>query len=363
MVVATRAGDHFADELERRLGALRIATKYPRIATRYFESSGRQAEVIEVKGSVELAPISGLAEGIVDLHRQRAHAAREPPRGAGGDRGLHRAAGREPRVAQAAPGGDRRRSCGGSASGSMHARHFTLESRDRGDVDALAEAMRGLVEPPGAVTAAVAEILERGPRATATARCTSSPCAGTARRRRRTSAFRRSRSPPRRRRSTATCGSGSNAAIANVERLAQAELSADLTVDMPQGQSVTIRELPVRRAGAYVPGGRAAYPVLRRDVLRAGPRRRRRGGRGRHAAGPRRTANPVILAACALCGVEEVHLMGGAQAIAALAYGTATRGAGRRDRGTGQLLRAGGQAPGRRTWSGSTASPGPASCS
>ncbi len=67
MVVATRAGDHFADELERRLGALRIATKYPRIAARYFEDSGRQAEVIEVKGSVELAPISGLAEAIVDL--------------------------------------------------------------------------------------------------------------------------------------------------------------------------------------------------------------------------------------------------------------------------------------------------------
>jgi ATP phosphoribosyltransferase len=67
MVVATRAGDHFADELERRLGAIRIATKYPRLATRYFEASGRQAEVIEVKGSVELAPIAGLADGIVDL--------------------------------------------------------------------------------------------------------------------------------------------------------------------------------------------------------------------------------------------------------------------------------------------------------
>jgi ATP phosphoribosyltransferase len=67
MVVATRAGDNFADELERRLGALRIATKYPRVATRYFEDSGRQAEVIEVKGSVELAPLSGLADGIVDL--------------------------------------------------------------------------------------------------------------------------------------------------------------------------------------------------------------------------------------------------------------------------------------------------------
>ena len=40
--------------------------------------------------------------------------------------------------------------------------------------------------------------------------------------------------------------------------------------------------------------------------------------------GPDGTANPVILAACALCGVQEVHLMGGAQAVAALAYGTAT---------------------------------------
>jgi ATP phosphoribosyltransferase len=67
MVVATQAGNRFADELERRLGAIRIATKYPRVASRYFEESGRQAEVIEVKGSVELAPLAGLAEGIVDL--------------------------------------------------------------------------------------------------------------------------------------------------------------------------------------------------------------------------------------------------------------------------------------------------------
>lgn len=67
MVVASRAGNRFADDLERRLGAVRIATKYPRVAARYFDQSGRQAEVIEVKGSVELAPLSGLADGIVDL--------------------------------------------------------------------------------------------------------------------------------------------------------------------------------------------------------------------------------------------------------------------------------------------------------
>jgi ATP phosphoribosyltransferase len=51
----------------RRLGVLRVATKYPRIASRYLEDTGRQAEIVEVKGSVELAPLTGLAEAIVDL--------------------------------------------------------------------------------------------------------------------------------------------------------------------------------------------------------------------------------------------------------------------------------------------------------
>jgi ATP phosphoribosyltransferase len=67
MVLAGRQGDASLGESERRLGTMRIATKYPRIAERYFEETGRQAEVIEVKGSVELAPLVGLADGIVDL--------------------------------------------------------------------------------------------------------------------------------------------------------------------------------------------------------------------------------------------------------------------------------------------------------
>jgi ATP phosphoribosyltransferase len=67
MVLAGRAGDDALDEDERRLGTMRIATKYPRIAEHHFEDTGRRAEVIEVKGSVELAPLSGLADGIVDL--------------------------------------------------------------------------------------------------------------------------------------------------------------------------------------------------------------------------------------------------------------------------------------------------------
>lgn len=67
MVLASRAGNDRLGEAQRRLGMMRIATKYPRIAERYFESTGRQIELIEVKGSVELAPLVGLGDGIVDL--------------------------------------------------------------------------------------------------------------------------------------------------------------------------------------------------------------------------------------------------------------------------------------------------------
>ncbi|HEY6399514.1 MAG TPA: ATP phosphoribosyltransferase [Solirubrobacteraceae bacterium] len=67
MVLATTAGEDRAAEALRRLGVVRIATKYPRVAARHFEQTGRQAEIVEVRGSVELAPITGLAEGIVDL--------------------------------------------------------------------------------------------------------------------------------------------------------------------------------------------------------------------------------------------------------------------------------------------------------
>ena len=56
-----------AVEALRRLGVVRVATKYPRIAADFFERTGRQAEIVEVKGSVELAPLTGLVEAIVDL--------------------------------------------------------------------------------------------------------------------------------------------------------------------------------------------------------------------------------------------------------------------------------------------------------
>jgi ATP phosphoribosyltransferase len=67
MVLASKAGPDPALEALRRLGVMRVATKYPRIAARHLEQTGRQAEIVEVKGSVELAPLTGMVEAIVDL--------------------------------------------------------------------------------------------------------------------------------------------------------------------------------------------------------------------------------------------------------------------------------------------------------
>ena len=66
VVAAPDTGDPIASAL-RRLGRVRIATKYPRIAAEHFAATGRQAEIVEVKGSVELSPLTGLVDGIVDL--------------------------------------------------------------------------------------------------------------------------------------------------------------------------------------------------------------------------------------------------------------------------------------------------------
>jgi ATP phosphoribosyltransferase len=67
MVVAARDGDDPLGEPMRRRGSVRIATKYPRIASDWFTSTGRAAEIVEVKGSVEIAPLTGLVDAIVDL--------------------------------------------------------------------------------------------------------------------------------------------------------------------------------------------------------------------------------------------------------------------------------------------------------
>lgn len=114
-------------------------------------------------------------------------------------------------------------------------------------------------------------------------------------------------------------------AAANVRTVAEAQIAEESkTVELPQGQTVTVREVAVGAAGLYAPGGRAAYPSsvlmcaipakvagVERIALASPP-------------GPDGKVNPLVLAAAELCGVGEIYAMGGAQAIFALAQGTET---------------------------------------
>ena len=108
-------------------------------------------------------------------------------------------------------------------------------------------------------------------------------------------------------------------AAANVRAVAEAGVDDERSVDLPEGQTVVLREQAVARAAVYVPGGRAPYPST---VIM--------GAVTAHAAGVREVVvctpseDPLVLAACALAGVSEVYRMGGAHAIAALAHGTET---------------------------------------
>jgi histidinol dehydrogenase len=115
---------------------------------------------------------------------------------------------------------------------------------------------------------------------------------------------------------------GLRTAIANVRGVARTQLREPDAVELPEGQTVELVDSPVRRAGLYVPGGRAAYPstvVMCAVTARAA-------GVDEIAVcappGPEGRAQPVILAACVLCEVTQVYRMGGAQAVAAFAYGT-----------------------------------------
>jgi histidinol dehydrogenase len=117
---------------------------------------------------------------------------------------------------------------------------------------------------------------------------------------------------------------GLQVAIANVAQVSQAGVHEDVVVALPQGHRVTMREVPVVAAAVYVPGGRAPY--LSTAVM--GVVAARAAGVLEVAVcsppGPAGEVDAAVLGTCRLLGVERVYRMGGAQAIAALAYGTQT---------------------------------------
>jgi histidinol dehydrogenase len=108
----------------------------------------------------------------------------------------------------------------------------------------------------------------------------------------------------------------------------EAQRRETVDVQVVPGGTVTERWVPVRRVGLYVPGGLAVYPssvVMNvvpaqvagvESVAVCSPPQRDFGG----------LPHPAILAACALLGVYEVYAVGGAQAVALLAYGDAALG-------------------------------------
>jgi histidinol dehydrogenase len=117
----------------------------------------------------------------------------------------------------------------------------------------------------------------------------------------------------------ASVRAGLEVAMANVRAVAEAGLDRERGVLLPQKHTVTLREVPVRRAAVYVPGGRAPYPST---VVMGVVTARVAGVDEVVVCAP--GAHPLILAACSLCGADAVFSMGGAHAIAALAYGTET---------------------------------------
>ena len=116
---------------------------------------------------------------------------------------------------------------------------------------------------------------------------------------------------------------GLEEAIRRVRLVHEDQRRSDIVTEVAHGGTVTERFIAVDRVGLYVPGGRAVYPssvvmnVVPAQVAGVGgltvvsPPQREFGG----------LPHPTILAACALLGVEEVYAVGGAQAVAMLAYG------------------------------------------
>ena len=111
-------------------------------------------------------------------------------------------------------------------------------------------------------------------------------------------------------------------AISRVRKASEASIRSDVVTELAPGATVTLRWRPVDRAGVYVPGGKAVYPssvVMNvvaaqvagvSSIALVSPPQKDSGG-----------IHPTILATAELLGVSEVYAMGGAGAIAALAYG------------------------------------------
>nr|WP_318241931.1 histidinol dehydrogenase [Arthrobacter gallicola] len=116
---------------------------------------------------------------------------------------------------------------------------------------------------------------------------------------------------------------GLEESIRRARLFAQAQRPDDVGVGIADGATVTQRWVPVRRVGLYVPGGLAVYPSS--VVMNVVPAQAAGVASLALASPPQKEfgglPHPTILAAAELLGIDEVYAVGGAQAIAAFAYG------------------------------------------
>ena len=330
-----------AAEALRRLGVIRVATKYPRVAARALRAHRPPGRDRRGQGLGRARAADGAGRGDRRPHRDRHDAAREQPRDPRGDRAVHRAADRQPGRAQA-QGGARSTTCWTLACG----------------LSGLAERVRARRASLGGADATDSAGRRRGRRASAgRAGRRAPPARARPRRRRRGGRGREiiAAVAPRgdaavlelhralrhrRRRSRALVApeelddaldaadrrascAGLQVAIANVAQVAEAGVQRG-----PRGRRcrratgascASCRSLG-RRLRARRP---RALPEHGRDGRRHRARRRRDRRRRLRPAGPR--DRPADRSAPARCSASsEVYRMGGAQAIAALAYGTET---------------------------------------
>ncbi|MCW2785073.1 MAG: hisD [Marmoricola sp.] len=121
---------------------------------------------------------------------------------------------------------------------------------------------------------------------------------------------------------------GLEESIRRLRATCEAELERDVVTDLGPGARVTQRMIAVDRVGLYVPGGVA--PLVSSVVMNVVPAQVAGVGSIALTSSPQKSVpndwgaglpHPTILAACALLGIDEVYAVGGAQAIAMLAYG------------------------------------------
>ena len=312
-----------------RWSTIRVATKYPNIARRHYAARGIHADVVHLNGAMELAPGLGLSRLIVDLVQTgstlKANGLRETEVIAHVTSRLivNRTALKtrpEEVGAWLAPFPRRRRSLVAGKSQQTMKRLDTRQPGFEAKFEALLdEARETTASVDGVVSAIIAEVRAHGDDALC----------------RYTERFDRVALTAATLRVTQDEIDAATASIApdlltaldlaatRIEAFHRAQLPVDMQMHDDAGVTMGMRWTPLDSAGLYVPGGKAAYPSS--VLMNAIPARV--AGVGRVAMCvpcPGGVLNPLVLAAAKRAGVSKIFRVGGAQAIAALAFGTAS---------------------------------------